>query len=242
MGDGRLSELMLSSTHVVHITKCAPLLHYPVLPSTEPASTGRRQIVDGCGAHVQSMKENRASRGYWLASSPEVTEWAAQGGVPGDRARAAVQWLWRPLGGSWNVSYTCLKQKTRGQDSFRRIDSESSVADGEENLWEGQAGDVWSELSRSCGTRGDQAELRAPWKAEWTGHGDRLDVGARGLINDLEVSSLGTCVADNARNCTGEERRRSGVRRRQKMPSDDSMTIHCPHSHRELLSTVENKA
>lgn len=29
-----------------------------------------------------------------------------RGGVPRDRAKAAVEWLWRPLGGSWNLSYT----------------------------------------------------------------------------------------------------------------------------------------
>lgn len=58
-------------------------------------------------------------------------------------------------------------------------------------------------LSSVCPER-DRAELRAAWKAEWTGHGDRWDVEAhrewRELRDGSAVSSLGNWVGDDARN------------------------------------------
>lgn len=53
---------------------------------------------------------------------------------------------------------------------------------------------------------------------------------------------MGNWVGDDARIFDGEERRRSGVRRRQIMHPDDSMTVTCTYAHRELLSAVGNRA
>lgn len=50
--------------------------------------------------------------------------------MPGDRAKAAVEWLSRPLGGSWNLIYT-------NRDTWRLLES-VLYQEGTSNMFKGE--------------------------------------------------------------------------------------------------------